>query len=90
MEVGVIPPQLDKANPINAKKPIRNKSLFRGNAIPPDLETRLSRSQFAPAGLPNPAVWQRIWQSAANFSTEASLSVSHLSRFSTATPSTRP
>jgi hypothetical protein len=47
MEVGVgvgvdaIPPQLDKANPINAKKPIRNKSLFLSNMIPPDPETWL-------------------------------------------------
>jgi hypothetical protein len=41
MEVGVgvgvdmIALQPDKANPTNMKKPIRNKSLFLGNAIPP-------------------------------------------------------
>jgi hypothetical protein len=35
----VIPLHPNKANPINAKKPIRNKSLFLSNVIPPDLET---------------------------------------------------
>jgi len=39
--VDVIPPQLDKANPINTKKPTRNKSLFPSNVIPPDPETWL-------------------------------------------------
>ncbi len=73
MEVGVgvgvdmIALQPDKANPTNMKKPIRNKSLFLDNAIPPNLETRLSRSQFAPAGLHHPAVEQRIWQFITNF-----------------------
>jgi len=28
--------------------------------------TNLSTSQFAPAGSPDPAVWRRIWQSAAS------------------------
>ena len=37
----VIPLQPNKANPINVKKAIRNKSLFLSNVIPPDLETRL-------------------------------------------------
>ena len=35
--VDMIPLQPNKANPINAKKPIRNKSLFLSNVIPPDL-----------------------------------------------------
>jgi hypothetical protein len=37
MGVGVdrIPLQPNKANPISAKKPIRNKSLFLSNVIPP-------------------------------------------------------
>ena len=39
--VDVIPLQLDKANPINAKKPIRNRALFPSNVIPPDPETWL-------------------------------------------------
>ncbi|TEU11919.1 MAG: hypothetical protein E3J21_22475 [Anaerolineales bacterium] len=39
--VDVIPLQPNKANPINAKKPIRNKSLFLSTMIPPDPETWL-------------------------------------------------
>jgi hypothetical protein len=39
--VDAIPLQLDKANPIKAKKPTRNKSLFLSNVIPPDPETWL-------------------------------------------------
>jgi hypothetical protein len=46
VEVGVggvdmIPLQPNRASPIHTKKPIRNRSLFLGNEIPPDLETRL-------------------------------------------------
>ena len=33
--VDMIPLQPNKANPISAKKPIRNKSLFLSNVIPP-------------------------------------------------------
>jgi hypothetical protein len=39
--VGALPPQLDKANPINAKRPISNNSLFLSNVIPPVPETWL-------------------------------------------------
>jgi hypothetical protein len=39
--VDMIPLQPDKANPINTKKPIRNKPLFLSNMIPPDLKTSL-------------------------------------------------
>ena len=46
--VDMIPLQPNKVNPIKMKKPIRNQSLFLSNMIPPDLETRLSRPQFAP------------------------------------------
>jgi hypothetical protein len=40
VEVGVdmIPLQPNKASPANVKKPLRNKSLFLNNTIPPDLE----------------------------------------------------
>jgi hypothetical protein len=43
VEVGVdrIPLQPNRAIPIHTKRPIRNKSLFLGNEIPPDPETRL-------------------------------------------------
>ena len=34
--VDIIPLQPDRAIPINMKKPIRNKSLFLSNVIPPD------------------------------------------------------
>ena len=44
--VDMIPLQPNKANPANAKKPIRNRSLFLSNMIPPDLESRLSRSRL--------------------------------------------
>jgi hypothetical protein len=36
-----IPLQPNKANPINAKEPIRNKPLFLSNVISPYLESRL-------------------------------------------------
>jgi hypothetical protein len=42
VEVDMIPLQPNKASPIHTKKPIRNKSLFLGNEIPPALKTRLA------------------------------------------------
>ena len=41
MGVDITPLQPNRASPIHTKKPIRNKSLFLGNEIPPALETRL-------------------------------------------------
>ena len=39
--VDIIPLQPNKASPIKTKKPIRNKSFFLSNEIPPYLEARL-------------------------------------------------
>jgi hypothetical protein len=41
MGVDITPLQPNRASPIHTKKPVRNRSLFLGNEIPPDLETRL-------------------------------------------------
>ena len=49
--VDMIPLQPNKANPISAKKPIRNKPLFLSNVIPPAPFFILHSSIASPLGL---------------------------------------